>query len=113
MAPVDDLYLTGDSSRVDLVSWTFGNLDYDQKKKIYIDAENAQRSLSASEARVTVRKLVAGLKAKGLKPGDCVCVHAFNDVSVQRSHQFLERPLRDTSFQCLEEAFGETTDDAR
>lgn len=67
---------------MDLVTWTFGNLGYDQEKKIYVDAENPERSLSALEARSTVRKLVAGFRAEGLKPGDCVCVHAFNDVSV-------------------------------
>ena len=65
---------------MDLVSWIFGNGNYDQDAKIYIDPENHQRSISANEARTTVRKFVAGWKAVGLKPGDCVCVHAFNDV---------------------------------
>ncbi|CAD6578368.1 MAG: hypothetical protein ASARMPREDX12_008723 [Alectoria sarmentosa] len=67
-------------SKMDLVSWIFGNRDYDQDTKIYIDPENAERSISANEARATVRKFVAGWKAVGLKPGDCVCVHAFNDM---------------------------------
>ena len=67
-------------SKMDLVSWIFGNSNYDQDAKIYIDPENRQRSISANEARATVRKFVAGWKAVGLKPGDCVCVHAFNDV---------------------------------
>ena len=67
-------------SKMDLVSWIFGNANYDQDAKIYIDPENRQRSISANEARITVRKFVAGWKAVGLKPGDCVCVHAFNDV---------------------------------
>lgn len=67
-------------SKMDLVSWIFGNRDYDQDTKIYIDPENPQGSISAREARVYVRKFVAGWKAVGLKPGDCVCVHAFNDV---------------------------------
>ena len=67
-------------SKMDLVSWIFGNSNYDQDAKIYIDPENSQRSISANEARTTVRKFVAGWKAVGLKPGDCVCVHAFNDV---------------------------------
>ena len=65
---------------MDLVSWIFGNGDYDQDTKIYIDPENHQRSISANEARTYVRRFVAGWKAVGLKPGDCVCVHAFNDV---------------------------------
>ena len=67
-------------SKMDLVSWIFGSCNYDQDTKIYIDPENRQRSISANEARVIVRKFVAGWKAVGLKPGDCVCVHAFNDV---------------------------------
>ncbi|KAI9818922.1 MAG: hypothetical protein M1827_007743 [Pycnora praestabilis] len=65
---------------VDLLSWTFGNLDYDQDKPIYVDAANPARTLSAREARTVVRKLIAGLKAEGLQPGDCVCIHAFNDI---------------------------------
>ncbi len=67
-------------SKMDLVSWIFGNRDYDQDTKIYIDPEDSRRSISANEARAYVRKYVAGWKAVGLKPGDCVCVHAFNDV---------------------------------
>lgn len=74
--PNDDL------DRTDLVSWTFGNQDYDQDKKIYIDADNPERSLSASQARRIVRELVAGFRAAGLKPQECVCVHAFNDVRI-------------------------------
>ncbi len=70
-------------SKMDLVSWIFGSCNYDQDTKIYIDPENRQRSISANEARVIVRKFVAGWKAVGLKPGDCVCVHAFNDVSTR------------------------------
>ena len=77
---------------MDLVSWIFGNPNYDQNTKIYIDPENRHRSISANEARSTVRKFVAGWKAVGLKPGDCVCVHAFNDV---RARPFL------LSFRCI------------
>ena len=66
---------------MDLVSWTFGNEDYDQDRKIYIDSDNPNRSITANGARRMVRKLVAGFKAVGLQPGDCVCLHAFNDVS--------------------------------
>ena len=70
-------------SKMDLVSWIFGNSNYDQDSRLYIDPENSQRSISANEARTIVRKFVAGWKAVGLKPGDCVCVHAFNDVSAK------------------------------
>ncbi len=79
-------------SKMDLVSWIFGNRDYDQDTKIYIDPEDSRRSISANEARAYVRKYVAGWKAVGLKPGDCVCVHAFNDVRLK----FLISP-----FSCL------------
>lgn len=75
-------------SKMDLVSWIFGNRGYDQDKKIYIDPENDERSISAKEARTYVRKFVAGWKAVGLKPGDCVCVHAFNDVSSRVLSEF-------------------------
>lgn len=70
-------------AKMDLVSWIFGNSKYNQDTKIYIDPENRQRSISANEARTLVRRFVAGWKAVGLKPGDCVCVHAFNDVSAR------------------------------
>ena len=76
-------------SCTDLVSWTFGNQDYDQEREIYIDPDDPGRSITASEARTTVRKLIAGFKAAGLQRGDCVCLHAFNDV---RSNRFLEKP---------------------
>lgn len=83
-------------SKMDLVSWVFGNPNYNQDTKIYIDPENRQRSISANEARTIVRKFVAGWKAVGLKPGDCVCVHAFNDV----------RATLLTSFDCLDSSAG-------
>lgn len=73
-------------SKMDLVSWIFANGDYDQDTKIYIDPENRHRSISANEARAIVRKFVAGWRAVGLKPGDCVCVHAFNDVRARLLH---------------------------
>ena len=73
----------------DLVSWVFSNQDYDQNLGVYIDAEDANRTISAAEARCTVRKLIAGFKAVGLQRGDCVCVHAFNDVSACASNDHL------------------------
>lgn len=90
MSLQDKSSLHEDLARMDLVSWTFGNFDYDQDKQIYTDPDNPQRSLSASEARVMVRKLIAGFKAKGLQPGDCVCVHAFNDVSLSVTFEILK-----------------------
>ena len=70
-------------NRIDLVSFVFGNTGYDQNRKIYIDPDRPARSLSANEARCLVRQLVSGFKANGLQYGDCVCVHAFNDVGAR------------------------------
>ena len=89
MSPEDNLTSSEGSPSSDLVSWTFGNVDYDQDRKIYIDPLRPKRSFSASEARISVRKLIAGFKANGLQPGDCVCVHAFNDVSLCLNHALL------------------------
>lgn len=33
-----------------------------------------------NEARILIRKLVAGLQAAGLSKGDCVCLSSFNDI---------------------------------
>ncbi len=50
--------------------------------KMYIDAANPSRTISANKARIMVRKLVAGLRKWGIRPGekDVVCLHAFNDI---------------------------------
>lgn len=86
----------------DLLSWTFDDLPYDwdepvslplkppqhshqtipltQASKIYIDALNPSNNISARRARTAIRQLAAGFKAIGLQPGDCVCIHSFNDI---------------------------------
>ena len=50
--------------------------------KIYIDSAKPERTISANQARIIVRKLVAGLRKWGVRPGqkDVVCLHAFNDI---------------------------------
>ncbi|KAK3714260.1 hypothetical protein LTR37_007846 [Vermiconidia calcicola] len=45
-----------------------------------VDVDDTSRSLSWHQARCMVRKLVAGFRAAGLKPGDCVSIAAFNDI---------------------------------
>ena len=70
-------------NRSDLVSWVFGNQSYAQDRVIYIDAEQPERTITAKQARQKVKHLIAGFKAAGLSKGDCVCIHAFNDVSRQ------------------------------
>ncbi|KAH6675739.1 hypothetical protein B0J14DRAFT_371673 [Halenospora varia] len=65
---------------VDILSWTFGNTDYDLDKPLFINAHDEAESISYNQARSYVKKLIAGLKAKGLQPGNSVCLHSFNSV---------------------------------
>ena len=50
--------------------------------KIYIDDVRPERSLSANQARRLIRKLAAGFRRCGIRPGqkDVVLVNSFNDV---------------------------------
>jgi len=64
----------------DLMSWYFDDPTFDQDKPIYIDAADSSRCYSHRQAKSTILKLAAGLKAIGLKKDDCVCLHSFNDV---------------------------------
>ncbi|KAK4995952.1 hypothetical protein LTR66_004346 [Elasticomyces elasticus] len=66
---------------MDIVSWTLGNEDaYPQDLPILIDAINPARSLSAEQVRSTVKKLIAGFRAAGVRPGHTIDVHIFNDI---------------------------------
>jgi long-subunit acyl-CoA synthetase (AMP-forming) len=40
------------------------------------------RSISYNQAQSIVRRLVGGLRAWGVKKGDCVAIHSFNDVRI-------------------------------
>ncbi|KAF1943861.1 acetyl-CoA synthetase-like protein [Clathrospora elynae] len=64
----------------DLVSFSFGNTDYDNDKPIYHDADNEGRTISRAQGLSIVRKLVAGFRGAGLKKGDCFAITAFNDI---------------------------------
>lgn len=64
----------------DLLSWMFDDPQYDIDKPIYIDAANPSRSISCRQGKLMARQLAAGFRAAGLKKGDCVCMHAFNDI---------------------------------
>ena len=64
----------------DIISWLFENPTYDINKPVLIDAASPSRSISYSQALTTVRKLIAGLRHLGVQPGDCVCIHSFNDI---------------------------------
>ena len=94
----------------DIISWCYNNRSaYDQDKpvralsvldpntwliyQIYIDCADPERSISANQAYALIRKLVAGFRQAGLQKGDCVCVHAFNNV--RRLRFMLSRPHTD------------------
>jgi non-ribosomal peptide synthetase component E (peptide arylation enzyme) len=65
----------------DLVSFAFDSqVKVNRRTPLYIDAECSSRSLNTTQIRTLVRKLIAGFKAAGLKRGDRVLVHLFNNV---------------------------------
>ncbi|GIJ99670.1 hypothetical protein Aspvir_003671 [Aspergillus viridinutans] len=64
---------------VDVLSYIFDNT-YDASGPIYIDVHNPSRSISCAQARKIIRQLIAGLRAWGVEPGDCVAIHSFNDI---------------------------------
>lgn len=82
---------------VDVLSWVFGNTNYDLDQpvsaqleqlgvtnfvyQLLVDAQDDTNTLSHNEAKVLVRKLIAGFRAEGLRPGDSVCLHSYNSVS--------------------------------
>lgn len=88
---------------VDLLSWIFedNGVDPDEdvcchlirfKKhqayfvQILIDAANPRNRFNSRQAVSLIRRLIAGLRAAGLVPGDTVCVHAFNSVSLSKGN---------------------------
>ncbi|KAB8226882.1 acyl--CoA ligase [Aspergillus alliaceus] len=64
----------------DAISYIFANPRYDRDEPIYIDANDTSRSISYNQARTIIRKLIAGLRAWGVRQGDCVALHSFNDI---------------------------------
>ncbi|KAJ9603540.1 hypothetical protein H2200_011726 [Cladophialophora chaetospira] len=64
----------------DICSWIFDEPKYDVNKPIFIDASNTSRSISHLQARKTIRQLIAGLHKAGVRKGDCVLIHSFNDI---------------------------------
>ncbi|KAF3927120.1 S-dihydroxybenzoyltransferase [Arthrobotrys entomopaga] len=65
---------------IDLLTWLFSNDQYDHDKPIFVDANHPERSMSTNEAKKMVKRMIAGLKSIGVKPGDAVCIHSFNDI---------------------------------
>ena len=84
----------------DILSWIFDQVPYDvdepvlrkspsvpidpeaHRSQILIDASDPNRSISNRQAKTLVRKLVAGFKRLGIRPGqqDVVCLHSGNDI---------------------------------
>lgn len=65
----------------DLVSFAFDSqAKINRRTPLYTDAECPSRSLNAAQTRTLVRKLIAGFKTAGLRRGDRVLVHLFNNV---------------------------------
>ncbi|KAL3429387.1 hypothetical protein BDV09DRAFT_44458 [Aspergillus tetrazonus] len=64
----------------DILTYIFANPSYDPNKPVYVDVSNPARSISLAQARTIIRQLIAGLRAWGVKEGDCVAIHSFNDI---------------------------------
>jgi acyl-CoA synthetase (AMP-forming)/AMP-acid ligase II len=64
----------------DLVTFSFGNTDYDPDKPISHDLDDPSRTISWNQGRRIVRQLVAGFRAAGLRKGDCFSITSFNDI---------------------------------
>ncbi|KAL2813887.1 hypothetical protein BJX63DRAFT_442764 [Aspergillus granulosus] len=64
----------------DVLSYLFSKPKYNPDKPVYIDVANPSRSISYNQARTIIRQLIAGLRAWGVKEGDCVAIHSFNDI---------------------------------
>jgi non-ribosomal peptide synthetase component E (peptide arylation enzyme) len=69
----------------DLVSFAFNSqVKLNKRTPLYIDADCPSRNLNATQIRTLVRKLIAGFRDAGLRRGDRVVVHLFNNVSLAR-----------------------------
>ncbi|KAK5731677.1 hypothetical protein LTR17_011148 [Elasticomyces elasticus] len=80
----------------DLISWCYDNrASYDQDKPIYIDCADPTQTLSARQCYALIHKLIAGLRHAGLKRGDCVCIHSFNNVSFLIEGDFITEDVTD------------------
>lgn len=66
---------TLNDTSADLVSFAFsGDTSQHDERPLYIDADQPSRAIYGSGFRRLVCSLVAGLKAYGLQPGECVLV---------------------------------------
>ncbi|KAJ6263421.1 S-dihydroxybenzoyltransferase [Drechslerella dactyloides] len=81
-AAIEDV-MRGESTyeipHTDILSWLFKS-NYDHGQKILIDGLNPERFVTANAIKSMVRSLIGGLRGIGVKPGDSVCIHSFNDI---------------------------------
>ncbi|KAI1614796.1 4-coumarate-CoA ligase [Exophiala viscosa] len=66
----------------DIFTFAFANLgQYDKNKPIFVHPRNDEsESISASQAYLVVCQLIEGLKELGVKEGDCVILHSYNNI---------------------------------
>ena len=64
----------------DVLSFVFDTPPDNVNKPILIDADNPSRNLSFAQLKHMVQQCIAGFNALGVKPGDCVLMHALNDI---------------------------------
>ncbi|KAK9367903.1 hypothetical protein V1509DRAFT_624725 [Lipomyces kononenkoae] len=64
----------------DLLTYTFGHARHDLDRAILIDAAAPSRCLSTRQTVTNIKRAIAGLHALGIKTGDTVLVHSFNDI---------------------------------
>lgn len=56
--------------------------EYDISEPLFIDAQDPSQSLNGVQLPLLVRTFIAGLKAHGVRKGDCVVVHTGNNVTL-------------------------------
>ncbi|KAK5045011.1 hypothetical protein LTR84_010159 [Exophiala bonariae] len=65
----------------DILSFTFYQINHlDPHRPIFLEAKDPHLSYSALQVRQRVRQLAKGLRHHGLNPGDCVCLHSYNNI---------------------------------
>ncbi|KAF8544633.1 hypothetical protein BDD12DRAFT_814991 [Trichophaea hybrida] len=65
----------------DILSWMFDSPWYDLNKTIYISANDPSRSLTGAQCKDIICRLAKGLRDAGLRKGDVVMLHSFNDIN--------------------------------
>ncbi|KIW99448.1 uncharacterized protein Z518_11187 [Rhinocladiella mackenziei CBS 650.93] len=84
LAPVDAVWASSKFIPIptaDILTFAFANLGrYDQNAPIFVDARSPSDSVSALHAYRIVHQLIRGFKELGLKEGDCVCLHSYNNI---------------------------------